>query len=125
MATLNISQAQRATGKARTTIQRKIKEGKLSVSKDSEGNPLIDVSELIRVFGPLQGEPDVKKQNDSLNSTPIQGQVAALESLVSELRKDKEWLQRQLEQEQERSRELESRMLPPGEKKGLWARIFG
>jgi DNA-directed RNA polymerase specialized sigma54-like protein len=51
MAKLNITQAAHAVGKHRSTLQRNIKEGKLSVEKDGLGNPVIDVAELQRVFG--------------------------------------------------------------------------
>ena len=53
MSKLNISEAHRATGKPRSTIQRNIKKGVLSAEKDATGRTVIDVSELQRVFGNL------------------------------------------------------------------------
>lgn len=47
----NQSEAQRITGKSRTTIKKHMKEGKLSFELDHEGNKVIQASELIRVYG--------------------------------------------------------------------------
>lgn len=128
MALLSISAAARAAGKDRGTIKRYIKNGKLSCSKDAMGRPVVDTSELVRVFGPLVGEgaPGVEvvtHQNTPANTTAIEALKQQLQAALER----EEWLKRQLEAEQERSRELERRMLPPGapEKKGFWARLFG
>ena len=47
----NQSEAQRITGKSRTTINKHMKAGKLSFELDQEGNKVIQASELIRVYG--------------------------------------------------------------------------
>ena len=47
----NQSEAQRITGKSRTTINKHMKGGKLSFELDQEGNKVIQASELIRVYG--------------------------------------------------------------------------
>lgn len=51
MKKLTITEAHRATGKARTTIERAIANGTLSAEKTDAGTTLIDVSELQRVYG--------------------------------------------------------------------------
>ena len=51
MAIVSISEAARLTGKSRTTIQKYIKQGKLSKCADVDGTFGIDISELLRVFG--------------------------------------------------------------------------
>ncbi len=58
-AKLNISRAARAADVSRTTIQKYVKTGKLSAERGPDGLPLIQVGELIRVFGELKdpGEP--------------------------------------------------------------------
>lgn len=53
MACHTLSESARLTGKSRRTIQRYVKSGKLSAKSDANGNPSIDTSELIRVFGEL------------------------------------------------------------------------
>lgn len=134
MAEISVSKAARMAGKGRSTIQRHIKEGKLSAGKDESGNPVIDVSELIRVYGTIKadesGKPDSVKQLDTVE--PDQTAQTMIETLREELRAAREredWLKGQLEAGQERVRELERRMLPPGEgtpaKKGFFSRLFG
>jgi len=53
MAIVSISEAARLTGKSRTTIQKYIKQGKLSKCSGTDGTFGIDTSELLRVFGSL------------------------------------------------------------------------
>lgn len=53
MPKLNMSQAARAAGKSRKTLYRHIENGRLSVEKDATDNPVVDVSELQRVYGEL------------------------------------------------------------------------
>lgn len=138
MAEVTVSKAARMTGKGRSTIQRHIKEGKLSAGRDAAGNPVIDTSELLRVYGALQADDTDKAGAIKQPDTPEADQTAhtMIEALREELRAAREredWLKGQLEAEQERSRELERRMLPPGEpgpgpgepKKGFFRRLFG
>ena len=47
---LNKYQAAKAAGISRTTLDRHIKEGKISVGKDGAGKTVIDVAELERVY---------------------------------------------------------------------------
>lgn len=138
MADLNISEAARATGKDRNTIKRYLKNGKLSGSKNASGKVVINAAELVRVFGELVGTgeldaPDAppEKAPDSPESTTMHQTVEILLAQLKEAKEREEWLKEQLEQEQERYKRLENRMLPPGEpqeeaaKKGLFARLFG
>lgn len=47
----SISAASRLTGKSRTTLTKHIRQGKLSCELDDTGAKLVDVSELMRVYG--------------------------------------------------------------------------
>jgi len=130
MALLSISAAARASGKDRNTVKRYLKDGRLSSSKDASGNVVIDTSELVRVFGALKsdGSTSASAASGADSSESTFTHHVTIEALREQLRaaQDREeWLKRQLEAEQERNRELERRLLPPGEKKGLWERIFG
>lgn len=117
MAKLNISQAAKASGKSRSTIQRHIKSGKLSVSQDATGNIEIDTAELLRVFGELKQnatalqhvpdapESDRKQQLDT-------GVSVAVEALKKELERAQErevWLQKQVSEKDEKIKRLEER----------------
>ncbi len=56
MAKVSISAAAKLAGVSRSTLYRSyIDKGKISLSKDQRDNPCIDTSELLRVFGALQG----------------------------------------------------------------------
>jgi AraC-like DNA-binding protein len=57
MALVSVSQAARLAGVSRQHLYRKfIKTGQISVSKGDRDEPLIDTSEVLRVFGRLQGD---------------------------------------------------------------------
>lgn len=49
----SISEAARITGKSRSTIHRHIKSGKVSKEISEGGSPVVDTSELQRVYGSL------------------------------------------------------------------------
>jgi len=53
-ALVSISQAARLTGKSRTTIYAHEKAGKFTFSKDHEGNSVVQVNDLMRVYGQLK-----------------------------------------------------------------------
>lgn len=141
MALLNISASARATGKDRNTIKRYLKDGRLSSSKDASGNVVIDTAELVRVFGALKSDgttdapasaPAESPENTSLHQLTIETlveQLKAAQQREKEALEREKWLKGQLEEEKERSRALEQRMLPPGEevaaKKGFFVRLFG
>lgn len=55
MAVVSISEAARLVGKSRTTVQKYIKQGKLSKCSGKNNSIGIDTSELIRVFGSISG----------------------------------------------------------------------
>jgi len=64
MAQVSISEAARLTGKSRRTIQRYVATGKLSLSHNGTTEKVIDISELIRVFG------EINKEEVTPNDTP-------------------------------------------------------
>jgi hypothetical protein len=55
-ARLNVSQAAKAVRKARSTINRDIDHGKVSVTRNGKGQPFIEVAELERVYGTVNIE---------------------------------------------------------------------
>ena len=93
MARVSISEAARLVKVSRPTIYKMINSGKLSytsVVKHGKGIKVIDISELIRVFGPLDGvidavKYDVKSDAEStgINSVGLHGlqhRIALLEA---------------------------------------------
>lgn len=63
----SLSEAAKATGKNKTTIQRAIKSGKISASKGNSGSYQIEPSELHRVFPPVVAQHDTQhpQSNDT------------------------------------------------------------
>lgn len=106
----SITAAHRITGKSRTTIQKHLKQGRLSATEGPDGAKLIDASELIRVYG---DECDFSREEGALtpeqhrpiapNSAPTELHTLRekLEMLNEERRREREQLQSQIEHLQE------------------------
>ena len=104
---LNVSQAARAAGKSRKTIQRHIKDGKLSASKVEDGLRWIDTAELQRVYGSLNA-PDTDdavstKMDKSQSDAPQMTQV--LESQIKRLEEEIKRLNERIDRDNEEYRQ--------------------
>jgi hypothetical protein len=91
MAKVSISEAARLTGKSRTTLHRLIKTGELSTCHGARNARMVDVSELIRVFGPLEhraSEQVVAQVSEHYDT----GASAQSEQVISQLRQEVEHL---------------------------------
>jgi len=78
----SLSEAAKATGKNKTTIQRAIKNGKISAAKGDSGSYEIDPAELHRVFPPVAAQHPQSNdtQQDRIASTnSTLGRVLELE----------------------------------------------
>lgn len=133
MTTHNLSEASKMVGVSRTTLYKKIQRGLLSASVDREGNRIIEVSELIRVFGELKEYP----RGSSLPGQRKEGSPQGYDgSLVEALRDQIALLKEQvgtLREELMAARERESRFLDLLERKQVplledgrpwWRRLF-
>lgn len=91
MAKVSISEAARLTGKSRTTLHRLIKTGELSTCHGARNARMVDVSELIRVFGSLEYRPSEQTaaQVDGHSDT---GVYAQNEQVIAQLRQEVEHL---------------------------------
>lgn len=85
MAKLNLSQAAKAVGKNRVTLWRHINSGKLSAERDRDGNPLVDTSELIRVYGEIRQPATPRNTAKQQRETPTYDELL---SLITELKKE-------------------------------------
>ncbi|MFV1601743.1 MULTISPECIES: hypothetical protein [unclassified Phaeobacter] len=85
----SLSEAAKATGKNKTTIQRAIKNGKISASKGDKGSYEIDPSELHRVFPPVATQRDAQHgQSNGMqqeNYTSINSNLTRVLELEKEL----------------------------------------
>jgi len=83
MALVSVSQAARLAGISRQHLYRKyIKPGEISVQRDDKGDPVIDTSELLRVFGRLVG--DASGDHNTLQEA-TQEKTISDNSLLTEL----------------------------------------
>ena len=94
MAKHSISEASKLTGKARSTLHRHIKDGKLSKGQDVDGQPVIDTAELVRVYGPLQGRyssatAPIGQHATPERDSPLQAKIDAMkDAQIDQLRTD-------------------------------------
>ena len=108
MTILGINAAARAAGVARSTIQRAIKNGRLSATSTATGERGIDLAELLRVFGPLPPS----RLEQAAASLPPAAPTATGEATLVEMLQDQ--LQQALERERltiERAQDREARLL--------------
>lgn len=99
----SISAVARITGHSRTTIQRHIKKGKLSVTTDADNKPRVEAAEMVRVYGndlDLGAAAETTKREEGATGA-VQHQIASLQqqvdSLAEERRREREQLQAQIE----------------------------
>ncbi|MEX9791123.1 DNA-binding protein [Providencia rettgeri] len=108
MALVSISEAARLTGKARSTLHKYIKQGRLSTTTDQNtGKKAIETSELIRVFGKISNLPTTisdsitsvsKLQPETQNDTQsLQAKLQLLEQENTHLKAEKELLSKNLD----------------------------
>lgn len=91
MAKVSISEAARLTGKSRTTLHRLIKTGELSTCHGARNARMVDVSELLRVFGSLN-KPSSEQERLQVNGQSDTGVPAQNEQIIMQLRQEVEHL---------------------------------
>ena len=124
-----LGQASEATGKAKSTILKSIKAGRISAAKDDTGNWSIDPSELHRVYEALPRETAAENgiaQGKHQKESEHQSYIRELQARVDLL----ERLCKQVEGERDNLREQNTRLtaLLPAPKteeqpKGFWSRL--
>ena len=83
MARLNITQAAKRWGVARSTLQRAVKRGDISAKTDDNGYKYIDTSEMIRVYGEASSSSsDVSTVNMGVLVGAKDEQIKILNQLV-------------------------------------------
>ncbi|MEI6745926.1 MAG: hypothetical protein WCL34_08190 [Methylococcaceae bacterium] len=117
-----LKQAAEAVGKDRSTLQRAIKNGRMSASLNDLGNYEIDAAELYRVFDPIARNTANATDNDAtpMQVDALQQQVqmqkefiATLERLLDDANADKRRLMQLLEYKPQKTDANE-----------LWRRVF-
>lgn len=105
---LTLNQAAKDCGRAKSTISKAIKTGKLSHEKGDKGAYLIDQSELYRVFPPTGREhtsvPVANRENEQGNSA-LQAELDAIRDKLETLNLERERERSQLTEQIEELRE--------------------
>jgi len=120
-----LSQAATATGKNKATIQRAIKSGKISASKNSSGAYEIDPSELHRIF-PATAERVAKSNISNDTQRPEKDSEALqikLELFEAERERERDQMQTTIDDLRarlDRSEERITALLPAPAKQSWW-----
>lgn len=91
MAKVSISEAARLTGKSRTTLHKLIKTGELSTCSGVRNTKMIDISELIRVFGEVS-LPVAEQAKEQLSAQRVTPPDTLNEQVVRTLKQEVEHL---------------------------------
>ncbi len=125
MPKISISEAARMVGISRSALYRSyIKTGKITVERDLEENPRIDLSELMRVFGEQVGSTskatERNTQKTQLETGIFQAEIERLAGLVrvyeqqlAEAKERETWLRSKLDA-------MEQKLLTGPETKRRW-----
>lgn len=90
MAYYTLGQAAKATGKTKTTISNAIKKGRLSAEKNVSGHYQIEVSELHRVFDPIQTKQSTDRQKVTVVDPSIDPESLLDNRVIQQLLKAKD-----------------------------------
>lgn len=133
---LTITDAAKTVGLSRSHFHMTyVKPGKITVERDDQGKPWVDTSELLRVFGKLQGTnienthevfggEHQKTLTEHNENATLQAEVRLLREQLLEAKNRETWLQAQVEKLTDTVRLLEHRPAP-APRRGFFARLFG
>lgn len=143
MAKLNLTQAAKAAGIARGTLYRHIADGKVTCEQNGNGERVIDISELLRVYKQLNSDGasqgDVQNPEIEQHETPrdvqieqvLREQISFLDRQNADLRRDKEKAEEREEKKQAEVDRLtgiidkqQTLLLPAPKKRGFFG-LFG
>lgn len=129
----SLSDAAKATGKNRTTIQRAIKSGKISASKNGNGAYEIEPAELHRVF-PAIAQRSAQQTKETDSNIPQRGDATSetlrirLEMLEKERDRERTQLEEtiaDLREDRDRWRQQATTLLTDQRRKGFLAKFLG
>jgi len=105
----SISAASRIIGKSRATVSRHMKAGKVSFELDSDGNRVIEASELVRAYGDAcefdreekRGQTTKTTRSETVPDASVAGMKAMQEQLTGQYVAQIDHLQQALEKAQD------------------------
>ena len=120
--TYTLGQAAKATGKAKSTISKALRNGTISAEKGTNGAFRIDPSELHRVF-PAGG---IKEHLEATDTTAKEHLETAVKVARLEVRAEAaEKRADDLEKDRDSWRNQANCLLSDRRPKGIWQRVFG
>lgn len=147
MAHLTLREAADAVGTSKSTLFRAIRNGRLSATRDDDGNFRVDPAELFRVYEPANSErstshratPRVMTQDALAPDTELKVRCASLEAEVQGLKQMVEELRRARDKADARNDEVlaqvtlalralpapETKSAPEPERRPWWRRLAG
>lgn len=129
----SLSDAAKATGKNRTTIQRAIKSGKISALKNENGAYEIEAAELHRIF-PAIAQRSVQQKKETESNGLQQGDATSetlrirLEMLEKERDRERAQLEEtiaDLREDRDKWRQQATALLEDHRPKGFFKRLLG
>lgn len=133
----SLGQAAKEVGVSKPTIQRAIKSGKLSATRNDDGSYDIDPSELLRAFpeGMRASNDDGSlKQDETPNDTgALRAEIEGMREQIGLLKDERDDLRRRLDQADDERRRAQTQLTAlltdqrdkPEPRKGFWRRVFG
>jgi chromosome segregation ATPase len=114
MAKVGAQRAAELTGRSKSTIQRAMNNGKVSYELDANGRRLVDVSELDRAFGLMQGggnnsasvEQELEKASTMLEAERLKMRIKMLEDQLVSADKQIDDLKEQRDQWQKQASQV-------------------
>ena len=130
---VSISEAARIAGVSRQHFYVKyVNPGVISVDRENRDKPMIDTSELLRVFGNIQLPDSVVSENGHDITRELSSKILALDSEVTALRQQlaasqerEQWLQGTVDKLADTIRLLEHRTETAVPRRGFWSRLLG
>jgi hypothetical protein len=128
-----LNKAAKVSGRAKSTISKAIKDGRISAEKNSNGGYAIDASELHRVFPfpvesqiPVPTPNTLEDQANTPNDTDLLSlKVTMLEAALETAHETVTDLRKRLDKADDRLTALTSQQVRPQETKGWLDRLLG
>lgn len=111
---LTIGEATKLIPHSESTLRRDIRKGKVSASKDDNGNTIVDKAELARVYGQVTDTPVQETGTDSPKIVSLlEGQVQELQQALGQATEREQVLMSLLKAEKQEKAEIKALMPPP------------
>src|SRR5918998_5332217 len=115
-----LGKAARATGKSKTTLHRAITSGKLSASRNEDGEYEIDPAELMRVYEIVTPEPQKRSEmgrSVTVDEIPVlRAEIEGLKQQLALLKDERDDLRRRLDEDSVERRRLTRLLTGPTNK---------